>query len=233
MVAIKEFSWEEVSSPDFGARAAWRGAVAAIADKAKAKLPECNGRVESAVKLVLAYDVTPQADGSIEVGSSSDPMKTYRLVGTTCECQDFVHRKAPQGWCQHRIAAGIQKRVGEVLAARGPVEATNNCAIGTIESSAPLPAAPAPALPEAPASVNVRLTIGGREVQWTLRDTDEARLAVRLEELLQRYPLPQSMALASTGAGWCAVHQVAMKLQQKGERTWYSHRTDDGFCKGR
>jgi hypothetical protein len=45
MVAVKEFSWEEVSSPDFGARAAWRAAVAAIAEKAKAKLPECNGRV--------------------------------------------------------------------------------------------------------------------------------------------------------------------------------------------
>jgi len=45
MVAVKEFSWEEVSSPDFGARAAWREAVAAIAEKAKAKLPECNGRV--------------------------------------------------------------------------------------------------------------------------------------------------------------------------------------------
>jgi hypothetical protein len=28
-------SWEEVSSPDFGARAAWREAVAAIAEKAK------------------------------------------------------------------------------------------------------------------------------------------------------------------------------------------------------
>ena len=45
MVAVKEFSWEEVSSPDFSARAAWREAVAAIADQAKAKLPECNGRV--------------------------------------------------------------------------------------------------------------------------------------------------------------------------------------------
>src|SRR4029453_18182644 len=51
MVAVKEFSWEEVSSPDFGARAAWREAVAAIAEKAKAKLPECNGRVDSAVKI--------------------------------------------------------------------------------------------------------------------------------------------------------------------------------------
>ena len=45
MVAVKEFAWEEVSSPDFGSRAAWREAVADIADKARAKLPECNGRI--------------------------------------------------------------------------------------------------------------------------------------------------------------------------------------------
>jgi hypothetical protein len=35
------------------------------------------------------------------VGSSTDPMNTYRLVGTTCECQDFTRGQAPDGWCQH------------------------------------------------------------------------------------------------------------------------------------
>ena len=80
----------------------FRETVALVAEKAKATLPQAvNGRIESAVKLVLAHDVTPQADGSILVGSSSDPMKQYRLEGTTCTCQDFVHGKAPEGWCQH------------------------------------------------------------------------------------------------------------------------------------
>jgi hypothetical protein len=83
-------------------RQTFRALVADVAARAKARLPEAvNGRIESAVKLVLAYDVTPQADGTILVGSSSDPIKTYRLVGPTCECQDFVHGKAPDGWCQH------------------------------------------------------------------------------------------------------------------------------------
>ena len=47
IVAVSTLSWEEVSSPDFGspARRAWREAVAEIAAKAKAALPECNGRV--------------------------------------------------------------------------------------------------------------------------------------------------------------------------------------------
>ena len=37
-----------------------------------------------------------------------------RLVGTTCDCQDFTRGQAPEGWCQHRIAAGIHKRVQEL-----------------------------------------------------------------------------------------------------------------------
>ena len=63
---------------------------------------------------------------------------------------------------------------------------------------------PAP-LPEAPASVNVRLTIGGREVQWTFRDTDEARLADRLLALLARFPqaAPPSALAPSQELGWC------------------------------
>ena len=90
--------------------------MAAVAALAKAKLPQAvNGRLESAVKLVLAHDVEPQADGSILVGSSTDPLKTYTLTGQACTCQDFERGQAPDGWCQHRIAAAIQKRVQALL----------------------------------------------------------------------------------------------------------------------
>jgi hypothetical protein len=66
------------------ARQQFRALVADVAARAKARLPESvNGRIESAVKLVLVHDVTPQADGSILVGSSTDPLKTYRLEGTS------------------------------------------------------------------------------------------------------------------------------------------------------
>ena len=99
MVAVKEFSWEEVSSPDFGARAAWRAAVAEIADKAKAKLPECNGRVDSAVKIVLAGDVELLADGKARVASQSNGTAEYLVVNGECTCKDFS--KAPHGFCKH------------------------------------------------------------------------------------------------------------------------------------
>jgi len=102
-------------------RQTFRETVALVAVAAKAKLPQAvNGRVESAAKLVLLHDVTPQADGSILVGSASDPGKTYRLTGQACECQDFTRGQAPDGWCQHRIAAGIAKRVQEQFPQASP-----------------------------------------------------------------------------------------------------------------
>ena len=105
------------------ARTAFRATVAEVAARAKARLPEAvNGRVERAVKLVLAHDVVRLDDGSIEVGSASDPLKVYRLEGSTCTCQDFERGQAPDGWCQHRIAAGIQRRVQELLPQAPPVE---------------------------------------------------------------------------------------------------------------
>jgi hypothetical protein len=69
--------------------------------------------------LVLAGDVLPQDDGSIHVGSS-DPTRYYHLVGPTCTCTDFTQGKAPEGWCKHRIAAGLLKRVREFLPAPEP-----------------------------------------------------------------------------------------------------------------
>ena len=102
-------------------RRTFRETVALVAAKAKERLPQAvNGRVEAAVKLVLVHDVEPQDDGTILVGSSSNPLKVYRLQGTTCECQDFERGQAPDGWCQHRIAAGLHKRV-QALLAQAPV----------------------------------------------------------------------------------------------------------------
>src|SRR4030095_7420718 len=96
-------------SPD---RAAWREAVAAIAAKAHAKLPECSGRIDSAVKLVLLGEVTLLPDGTAEVGSCTDPSKTYSVNGT-CTCKDYS--QAPGQLCKHRLAYGIARRAQELV----------------------------------------------------------------------------------------------------------------------
>jgi hypothetical protein len=189
MTIVTEYDWQSDTFTHHTDRAAWRAAVADIAAKAHAKLPECNGRVDSAVKIVLAGDVELLADGTARVASQSNGTTTYHIVNGHCDCKDFA--KAPHGFCKHRLSAAIARRaqalVNATLAAATP-------------ASQPMPAP----LPEAPASVNVRVLIGGREVQWTLRDTDEARLAERLTALLARYPVEAPNQPADTRRVVCA-----------------------------
>src|SRR6266704_5717180 len=113
MTMVTEYDWESDTwtnhTAENAARQAWREAVAEIAAKAKATLPECNGRVDKAVALVLAGDVELLEGGKAKVASQSNGTTTYYVVNGTCECRDFV--KAPSGWCKHRIAAGLAKLV--------------------------------------------------------------------------------------------------------------------------
>jgi hypothetical protein len=219
MVAVKEIAWEEAMSPDFGnpARAVWREAVAEIAAKAKQTLPECNGRVDSAVKIVLAGDVELLADGKAQVASQSNGQTVYHVVNGECACKDY--NKAPSGWCKHKIAAGIQKRA--TMYAKQKLAQLD----GGSNGQADLPRQPTPAqpqaspvatsipLPEAPASANCYVTLAGRKVQVTLRDSDEQRLLERLETLLQRFPAEtEPEGEQAQPEGWCRKHGVQMKL---------------------
>ncbi len=56
MAIVASYDWESDSwtqhNGDNPARTAWRAAVADVATKAKATLPECNGRIEKAVAIV-------------------------------------------------------------------------------------------------------------------------------------------------------------------------------------
>ena len=95
-------------------------------------------------------------------------------------------------------------------------------------------------LPEARASINVRLVIAGRDCQLTLRDSDETRLLVRLAEVLQRFPLPEvpcdPKGPAPRAEGWCQKHGVQMKWNEgkEGRKGWFSHRDAAGaWCKGK
>jgi len=226
MVAGTAFPWEDNSAPDSRSRAAWREAVAAIAAKAHDKLPECNGRVDAAVKIVLAGDVELLADGTARVASQSNGTTTYHIVNGHCDCKDFA--KAPHGFCKHRLSAAIARRAQELVNAK---------LAAATPASQPTPPQPTPApLPEAPASVNVHLELAGRQVQLTLRDSDEGRLLARLDAVLQRFPLVVTPSdTPARPEGWCTKHGIAMKLNHgKDGSTWYSHKTADGhWCKGK
>jgi hypothetical protein len=205
------------------ARQQFRQTVAAIADKARAKLPACTSRIDSAVQLVLLGEVTLLPDGTATVGSCTDPTKTYTVNGS-CTCQDFA--RAPGQLCKHRLAYGIARRATELLPPPAP-EVT-----------------PPAALPEAACSVNCHMMVEGRQVQLTLRGSAEAEVLARLTTILRQYPIvPSGNAkkgmntsgeTADTGQpGWCQIHRAAMRETTKEGRTWWSHRTDQGWCKGR
>ncbi len=237
MAIVASYDWESDSwthhNGDNPARIAWRQAVDEIAEKARATLPECNGRVDSAVKIVLAGDVELLADGTAKVASQSNGTAEYFVVNGTCECRDFA--KAPSNWCKHRIAAGMHKRASAL--AKTKLEQLDSVQNGTskasVEPSQGQPQAEAvSALPEAPASCNVYVTVAGRKVQVTLRDSDEQRMLARLEALLTRFPADDEPE-QEPQEGWCSKHGVQMKLRNGEQGSWWSHKTADGWCKGK
>jgi hypothetical protein len=199
-------------------------------------------RLSCAVNLVRSGSVFQDDTGHWTVASTTTPDKRYSVNGA-CACEDAFYR-APQGRCKHKLAQLLARKVAHLM--QQPAEPAEPVSLpeemevfpdndpGELPMEPPAPP-PAP-LPEAPASVNVRVTIAGREVQWTLRDTDEARLAIRLAALLARYPVPQSTPQASSqGKDFCHVHQVPMKQTTKDGKSWLSHydQAAGKWCKGR
>jgi hypothetical protein len=145
MVAVHAFSWEDISTPDFSnpARVAWRQAVAEIAAKAHAALPETvHGRLEKAVAMVLNGDVEILEGGQARVASQSNGITQYVVCNGTCECRDFP--KAEGGWCKHRVSAALYKRAAPLAKAKLATATT-----GQPEARRQ----PTPALPQAPPAV--------------------------------------------------------------------------------
>ena len=175
--------------------------------------PEREGELARAHALILHGMVLPSADDP-HTGQvlSSDGQKQYTCNGT-CDCQAGQHGKP----CKHLQSWRLYQYVARKVEAQ------------------PTPA-PSP-LPEAPASANCHILLEGRQVQLTLRDTDETRLLQRLQAVLLQYPAAQPVtpgAAQGRGQGWCVLHQVQMTQNQKQGRSWWSHRLPEGgFCKGK
>src|SRR5215831_15750674 len=155
MAIVTEISWDDMLDgkplPETPARKAWREALAEIAEKAKATLPECNGRVDKAIALVLNGDVELLEGGKAKVASQSNGTTQYFVVNGECQCKDYP--KAPSNWCKHRIAAGIQKRA--VVYAKQRLDEIDHASNGVSTSATEQPQGQlqceTPALPEAPA----------------------------------------------------------------------------------
>jgi len=170
---VTAYDWERdtwTTNGDTTARQVWRQAVAEIAEKAKAKLPECSGRVDSAVKIVLAGDVELLADGTAKVASQSNGSTAYHVVNGECSCKDFA--KAPHSFCKHRLSAAIVRRAQELTKARFAQLDHASTSNGQLPAHQPQgqpqgEATPALPLPEAPVSITLKATLHGHEVMVT------------------------------------------------------------------
>jgi hypothetical protein len=210
-------------------RQQFREVLAGLASKTLTKIPALNGRVEKACKLVLAGDVALHPDGTALVNSLTDPTRAYQVTGSpaTCQCQDYDH--APEHLCAHRLSVGFLRKVQELL----PPAPESTPGVHPVSTTP---------LPEAPASCNVYVMLGGHKVQVTLRDTDEHRMLVRLEELLQRSPAAPGSTQASAaspqaptdGLPPCPYGHGFLRKSTKREGYYCPHKWDDGtYCKGR
>ncbi|MEK7842178.1 MAG: hypothetical protein AAB197_05830, partial [Deltaproteobacteria bacterium] len=193
MVAVKEFSWEDVSSPDFGnpAGQAWRQAVAQVEEQLRTKLrvevlPE---RMRKALEFVRADAVTLHADGSASVQSGK---QTYTL-SPECTCGDAKNRTE---LCKHSLAVELHRRALALLDGTAPAPAPSPAPAAPSASLPAAAAAPPPAaLPsapashawdvhEAPASACFKFRVGTMELLYTLRGVDDAELQRRITATL-------------------------------------------------
>jgi hypothetical protein len=234
MAIVSEISWDDMLDgklfPETPAHNAWREAVTETATKAKAKLPECSRRVDAAVKIVLAGDVTLLADDTARVASQSNGSMAYQVVNGHCNCQDFAH--APHNLCKHRLSAAIARRAQELVKQR--LEQRNGASEPPAESPQEQPQHEAvPPLPEAPASANVYVVLAGRTGQVTLRDSDEQRLLARLEALLKRFPVETTGQDSATPQTPVCPWHGAMKASMKAKGPWYcpAKMADGSYCK--
>jgi hypothetical protein len=149
MTIVTEYDWQSdtwTQHTENGARAAWRAAVAEIAAKAKVTLPQCNGRVDKAVAIVLNHDVELLEDGKAKVASQSNGQAVYHVVNGACACKDYP--KAPSGWCKHRIAAGLYKRATALVQRQLAQQNGSNGQVAAPSQPAPSAAAEKSTLPE-------------------------------------------------------------------------------------
>src|SRR5215510_4001556 len=239
MAIVSAYDWESdtfTHHAETQARKAWREAVAEIADKAKAKLPECSGRVDSAIKIVLAGDVELLGDGTAKVASQSNGTTQYHVVNGHCDCRDYD--KAPHQFCKHRLAAAIARRAQELAKAKLVTPANGQAEAPHQSAQADAPMVP---LPEAPVSITLKATLNGQEVMVTLRGVDFASVKAQVEQAsqwlsVQAPPPPPRQGTAQPAHDdslYCHQHKTAMKRFTKAGRSWFSHKTADGrWCKG-
>ena len=95
-------------------------------------------------------------------------------------------------------------------------------------------------------TLSLRLDVDGIGLSWTLRGTDESmarrlpRVLSYLKRLQAKLPTPETPRPVAVPSApleeredWCPIHGAAMLQQANSRGAWYSHKTLEGWCKGK
>ena len=172
-------------------RRVFREAVVEVALQAKQALPACHSRIEAAIKIVIAGDVEELADGTSKVASQSNDTITYHVVNGHCDCPDA--KRAPEGWCKHRLAAAIAKRAHTLAKQRlqEPASQSHDQEQKQVPFEKREPPSTTNPLPQHLITATFRTIVHGVEVTFTLQDSEETTLLTRLDLLLAQVQIRQ------------------------------------------
>ena len=86
-------------------------------------------------------------------------------------------------------------------------------------------------------SITLKATLHGHEVMVTLRGVDFASVKAQVEQASEWLKVQAPAQPPTQGPehpeGWCSKHGVQMHQNHKDGRAWWSHKTTDGWCKGK
>jgi hypothetical protein len=209
----------------------FRTAVAQVA--ATMEKPEYGDRLQKAVTLVLSHRVSLHDDGTATVQSGN---RTYELT-PECTCEDAQRRSK---YCKHFLSVELLKQTSRRLhpSSNGHQPAS---------PSQPKPVASQAAcwsVHEAPASCCIKFHLHGVEILYTMRDVDDDTLYARVRRILPKILAKTNKGTNGTSStngtepaqpdkNHCPIHGVPLKRQQKNGRSWWSHKTPQGWCQGK
>jgi hypothetical protein len=146
--------------------------------------PEREGELARAHALILHGQVLPSPEDPTTGQVLSSDGVTHYTVNGRCDCQAGQHGKP----CKHVQVWKLYQYIERRVASQMPQD--ERAAPGETRDTSGGPAG----LPEARASLNLKVLVQGFETQITLRDHDEAALLGRLQALLKRpdvHPIPK------------------------------------------
>lgn len=214
-------------------------------------------RIERGLVIALNGGVTLQADGTARVQSQCNAEVVYAVNGH-CDCKDAAHG-APDGRCKHRWAKTLTSRASRteepttetlddtIACLYGDQAAAREAQHAATQRPTAAPAA-ARACPEAAFSLTLKGLLDGQDALLTVRGQTPEEFTTNLQAVRGLFDTPAASQPSQPSAPdqpaalpepepttrECPVHPGVLMVEQHNARgAWWSHKTAEGWCKGK